>query len=204
MCKLKKPVILSTGMSDLREIIEVSKFLKKFKNQFAIMNCTSEYPPIYEDINIGFIEVLKKKLPNFVIGHSDHTNTIYTSLAAVARGAKIIEKHFILHKDIGGPDADFSLDFSEFKEMVDKVRQTEKLLGDISYDVSEKVKKNRKFARSLFIVKDVKKGSLLTKENIRSIRPGNGLHPKYYKEIIGKKFTQDVARGTPLSVDLFI
>ena len=88
--------------------------------------------------------------------------------------------------------------------MVDSKSILEKLLGDISYDVSEKVKKNRKFARSLFIVKDVKKGSLLTKENIRSIRPGNGLHPKYYKEIIGKKFTQDVARGTPLSVDLFI
>ena len=111
---------------------------------------------------------------------------------AVTLGAKIIEKHFILHKDIGGPDADFSLDVTDFTEMVNKVRQTEKLLGNISYEVSEKVKKNRKFARSLFVVDNVKEGDILTKNNIRSIRPSFGLHPKFLNSFLGKKSSKNI------------
>src|SRR5690606_21914462 len=100
---------------------------------------------------------------------------------------------------IGGPDADFSLDETEFTEMVNKVRDTEKLLGKVSYEISEKVKNNRKFARSLFVIKDVKAGDIISERNIRSIRPGYGLHPKYYYDILGKTFSENIERGTPLS-----
>ena len=121
---------------------------------------------------------------------------------SVAFGAKIIEKHFILDKKNGGPDSEFSLEAKEFTEMVNKVRDTEKLLGKVSYDVSEKVKTNRKFARSLFVVENVKIGDLITKDNVRSIRPGNGLHPKYYKEILGKKFNENISIGEPLTLKM--
>ena len=123
--------------------------------------------------------------------------TVATSL-----GAAVIEKHFILDKSIGGPDADFSLDVEEFTDLVNKVRDTEKLLGKVSYEISEKVKNNRKFARSLFVVEDVQRGDTITEENVRSIRPGYGLHPKYYKEILGKKFTRNINKGEPLSLEI--
>jgi pseudaminic acid synthase len=120
-------------------------------------------------------------------------------MIAVALGAKVIEKHFILDKSIGGPDAHFSLDEKEFKSMVDAVRLTEKLIGEVDYSMTDKKKKSREFSRSLFVVQNVEKGDIVTEENIRSIRPGNGLHPKYYNKILGKKFVCSVKRGEPLA-----
>jgi pseudaminic acid synthase len=111
---------------------------------------------------------------------------------------RAIEKHFILNKSIGGPDAPFSLDEKEFTEMVKAVRQAEKAVGKVNYELTEKVKASRKFARSLFVVKDIKAGEIFTEENIRSIRPGHGMHPKYYDSVLGKSVLKDIQRGTPL------
>ncbi len=125
------------------------------------------------------------------MGHS-------VAVGAVALGAKIVEKHFILDRNMGGPDSAFSMEPAEFKQMVDAIRDVEKALGKVSYEITPKVEKSRVFARSLFIVKDVKAGEELTEENVRSIRPGYGLHPKHYKEILGKKFRKDFEKGSPL------
>ncbi|RUM67048.1 MAG: pseudaminic acid synthase, partial [Sulfurospirillum sp.] len=127
---------------------------------------------------------------------------ITAPIAAVALGAKVIEKHFILDKSIGGPDADFSLDKNEFAQMVKAVRDTEKLLGKVDYSMSEKKQKSRQFSRSLYVAKDIKKGEILTEENVRSVRPGYGLHPKYLKEILGKCASEDIAFATPLCLKL--
>ena len=139
---------------------------------------------------------------NVKVGLSDHTFGIEVPMLSVALGATVIEKHFILDKSIGGPDAHFSLDENEFTKMTNAIRKTEKIIGTIDYELTEKKKTSRYFSRSLFIVKDVKKGELITEENVRSIRPGIGLHPKYYDDIIGKMFTDDFKKGTPLSFDL--
>jgi pseudaminic acid synthase len=125
------------------------------------------------------------------------------SVVATCFGAKIIEKHFILNHSIGGPDASFSMDEKEFTEMVKAVRKAEQMMGKVDYEMTEKKKKSRQFSRSLFVVEDVKEGDILTKENVRSIRPGFGMHTKHFSDIIGKEFKQNVEKGTPLSFDLF-
>jgi pseudaminic acid synthase len=137
-----------------------------------------------------------------IVGLSDHSLGITAPITAVALGAKVIEKHFILDKTIGGPDASFSLEPNEFKEMVRCVRETEKILGEVDYSLSDKIKKSRKLCKSIFVSKNIKKGDVLTEENIKVIRPGYGLHPKYYKEILGKKVVRNVEFGTPFSLDL--
>jgi pseudaminic acid synthase len=139
-----------------------------------------------------------KKLFSVGTSLSDHTLGIVAPVVAVTLGARVIEKHFILDKSIGGSDASFSLDEKEFAEMVEAVRQAEKAVGKISYELTEKVKASRKFARPLFVVKDIKAGEKFTEKNVRSIRPGFGLHPKYLKEIIGKTTKENIAKGTPL------
>ncbi|TMM29153.1 pseudaminic acid synthase [Polaribacter aestuariivivens] len=198
-----KPIIMSTGIAELTDIqLAVDTCRKVGNNEIILLKCTSSYPAPLELANLNTIKDLQKRF-NVEVGFSDHTYGVLAPAVATTLGAKVIEKHFILNKSIGGPDADFSLDEIEFKEMVDAIRDTEKLLGTVSYDVTEKVKKNRKFARSLFIVEDVKKGDLLTDKNIRSIRPGYGLHPKYYKEILGKSFIKDCPKGEPLSLNMF-
>lgn len=197
-----KPIIMSTGIADEADIkLAVETCRKVGNNQIILLKCTSSYPAPLELANLSVIPDLKTKF-DVEVGFSDHTYGALAPTIAVTLGATIIEKHFILHKDIGGPDADFSLDVNEFTEMVSKVRDTEKLLGKVSYDVPKKVKTNRKFARSLFVVDNVKIGELITKDNVRSIRPGNGLHPKYYKEILGKKFNENVSRGEPLTLKM--
>lgn len=132
------------------------------------------------------------------IGLSDHTMSIETVVAAVALGATVIEKHFTLDRALGGPDAEFSLNTEEFSQMVLAVRNTEHILGKVDYSINEN---NRKFARSLFVVKDIKKGELLTEDNIRSIRPANGLHTKHYKEVLNKKANKNLDFGTPLKLE---
>ena len=197
-----KPIIISTGIATLEDIELAVETCKKAGNDnIILLKCTSQYPAKLEDANLNTMVDLKERF-GVMVGLSDHTMDIEVPITAVALGAKVIEKHFILDRSIGGPDADFSLDKKEFKAMVDSVRKAEKAMGIVSYDLDEKKMKSREFSRSLFIVKDVKKGDIITKENIRSIRPGYGLHTKYYDEVLGKKFNDDFKKGTPLSFDV--
>lgn len=197
-----KPIIISTGIADVADIELAIETCKKVgNNQITILKCTSAYPAAPEDANLLTIPDIKKRF-GVEVGLSDHTMGIEGPVVAVALGAKVIEKHFILDKSIGGADAHFSLDEAEFKQMVDAVRKAEQMLGEVDYAMTEKKKKSREFSRSLFIVEDVKKGDVLTEENVRSIRPGFGMHSKHLKEILGKRFKSDNERGTPLSFDL--
>ena len=197
-----KPMIISTGIANEEDIsLAIEACYKMNNREIILLKCTSSYPAPLELANLNTIPDLKKRF-NVQVGFSDHTYGSLAPTIAVALGAKVIEKHFILDKSIGGPDADFSLDVKEFKEMVDKVRDTERLLGTATYEVSEKVKKNRKFARSIFLVSDVKAGEFVTEKNIRSIRPGYGMHPKFLNSVLGKTFTRDFVEGTPLQDDM--
>lgn len=197
-----KPIIMSTGIAELEDIeLAVETCRNVGNNNIILLKCTSSYPAPLELANLITIKDLEKRF-SVEVGFSDHTYGVLAPSIATTLGAKVIEKHFILNHSIGGPDADFSLDETEFSEMVKAIRDTEKLLGKVSYDVFDKVKKNRKFARSLFIVEDMNKGDIITRVNMRAIRPGNGMHPKHYNEILGKKVLQDIKRGTPLSFNL--
>ena len=162
---------------------------------------TSSYPAPLNEINLRTIPHLKETF-NTVVGLSDHTLENSVPVASVALGAKIIEKHFILDRNRGGPDAKFSLEPEEFKKMVKSVREVEKALGSISYELTEKTRINRDFSRSLFVIKDIKEGEELTEENVRSIRPGFGLHPKYLEQVLSRRACRDIEKGTPLSWDL--
>jgi len=195
-----KPMIISTGIADIKDIELAIETCKKVGNtDITILKCTSAYPADPKDANLLTIPDIKSKF-GVKVGLSDHTMGIEGPVVAVALGATVIEKHFILDKNIGGPDAHFSLDEKEFTEMVKAVKIAESMMGKVDYEMTEKKKKSRQFSRSLFVVEDVKKGDVLTKENVRSIRPGFGLHPKYLSEIIGKEFNQDIVKGTPLSL----
>ena len=196
-----KPIIISTGIADVSDIELAIETCKKVGNdQITILKCTSAYPALAEDANLLTINDIKERF-NVSSGLSDHTLGIEAPMIAVALGAQVIEKHFILNKEIGGPDAHFSLDENEFKEMVKAVRKTEILLGKVDYEMTEKKEKSREFSRSLFIAEDVKKGDIITKENVRSVRPGYGLHPKYLNEILGKTFNKDLEKGTIMSLE---
>lgn len=193
-----KPMIISVGISTLEEIQEVIDICKSVKNNdITILKCTSAYPAKIEDMNILTIKDMINHFAsqNVKIGLSDHSMNIETSIAAVALGAKVIEKHFTLDRTIPSADAKFSLNPEEFKNLVTSVRNTEKLLGAVNYQVKQE---NRQFARSLFAIKDIKQGEKFTKDNIKSIRPGNGLSPKYYEQILGKKSVNNLTFGTPL------
>jgi len=197
-----KPVIISTGIATLEDINQaVNTCLDEGNCQIVLLQCTSSYPALMEEANLKTIPDLAVRF-NVIIGLSDHTLGITAPITAVALGAKMIEKHLILEKNISSPDAPFSLDKTEFKVMVNAVREAEQALGTVNYELSDNDKKNRLFSRSLFVVKDIKNGGIFTKENIKSIRPGYGLPPKYFDEVIGKKTTQYVSRGTPLRWDL--
>lgn len=196
-----KPMIISTGIATLEDIeLAISTCRKVGNNDITILKCTSAYPASLEDANLLTINDIKTRF-KVKSGLSDHTMGIVTPIISVAMGATVIEKHFILDKNIGGPDAHFSLDEKEFKEMVVAVREAEKVLGTIDYQMTPKKLKSREFSRSLYVVKDVKKGEVFTKENVRSIRPGFGLHPKYYDKIIGKIAKKKFIKGTALRID---
>lgn len=197
-----KPIIISTGIATEDDIqMAVDTCRKVGNNDIILLKCTSSYPAPLELANLRTMPDMKERF-KVQVGFSDHTYGFLAPVVATTLGARVIEKHFILDKSMGGPDADFSLDFEEFKDMVDKVRDTEKLLGKVSYEISEKVQKNRKFARSLFVVESVKAGETVTEKNVRSIRPGYGMHPKHYHEILNKTFTMDIDRGTPLEANM--
>ena len=193
-----KPIIMSTGMATLGEIEESVKTLRENgSNEIALLKCTSSYPAPPEEMNLRTIPHLAEAF-DVVAGLSDHTLGISVPVAAVALGARIIEKHFTLSRDLPGPDTAFSLEPNEFKDMVDSVRTVEKALGKVSYSVNEKESKSLIFRRSLFVVEDMKAGDEFTKKNLRSIRPGTGLPPKYLEEILSRTAKFDIKRGMPV------
>jgi len=199
--KFGKPMIISTGVSSLEEIQGAIDACKSVgNNDITLLKCTSAYPAKLEDMNIITIkDMIERFSPQGVkIGLSDHSMSNLPAITAVALGATVVEKHFTLDRNLGGADAGFSLEPNEFKSLIDDIRATEKVLGKIDYTINEK---NRKFARSLYVVKDIKRGEKFTQENVRSIRPSNGLHPKYYEEILGETANCDLKFGTPLKKD---
>ena len=199
-----KPIIMSTGIATLSDIEEAINACKRMGNdQIILLKCTSSYPAKIEDADLKTIPNMKETF-DVEVGLSDHTLGITVPVVAIALGAKVIEKHFILDKSIGGPDASFSLEPHEFKQMVDSVRDAEKALGKINYSMNEKKKKSRLLGRSLFVVKDIQAGEKITEDNVRSIRPGNGLEPKYFDDIQGKTVATDLKIGTPMKWSLII
>lgn len=193
-----KPMIISTGIATLEDTKLAVKTCRDAGNDnIILLKCTSSYPAPMEEANLLTIPDMRKRF-GVEVGLSDHTLGIVAPVVAVALGARIIEKHFILNKSVGGPDASFSLDQKEFTEMVNAVRQAEFAVGKVDYDLAGKAKTSRKFGRSLFVVRDIKKGEIFMEENIRSIRPADGLHPKYLKVILGTRAAKDYKRGEPL------
>ena len=192
-----KPVIISTGIATYEDIEGAIAACKRVGNdQIALLKCTSSYPAPVALANLRTIPDMRKrfKLP---VGLSDHTMSSSVAVASVALGARILEKHFILDRGIGGPDAAFSMNKEEFSEMVRCVREVEMALGKPTYELTEKVRNNRKFARSLFVAQDMYAGDTVTEENVRSVRPSDGLSPKYLPDILGKKVNCDIKKGEP-------
>ena len=197
-----KPMIMSTGIATYEDIqLAVGTCRAVGNNDITILKCTSAYPAPIEEANLIMMQQFAKDF-DVKVGLSDHTLGITLPVAATMLGASVIEKHFILDKSIGGPDAAFSLDEVEFTQMVKAVRGAQKAIGKVSYELTEKQKSGKQFTRSLYVSKDVKKGEVITKENVRSIRPGYGLHPKHLEEIIGKTFNTDVDKGVALSLKM--
>ncbi len=197
-----KPMIISTGMATLAEIDEAVRTAGAAGGrEIVLLKCTSSYPALPEEMNLRTIPHLAQAF-NLPVGLSDHTLGIAVPVAAVALGACVVEKHFTISRSIPGPDSAFSLEPEEFQSMVDAIRVVEKAIGEVSYTVMENEVVSRAFRRSLFAVKDIKRGEEYTKDNIRSIRPGKGLAPKYIREILGKKAEEDIKKGTPLSWNL--
>ncbi len=197
-----KPVIMSTGMATLAEIDEAVRVIREAGgHQLALLKCTSAYPALPEEMNLQTIPHMVETF-DLPVGLSDHTLGIAVPVAAVALGACIIEKHLTLSRAIPGPDSAFSLEPHEFRAMAEAVRIAEKSLGTVTYGASEHEAKSRAFRRSLFVVSDVKAGELLTTENVRSIRPGYGLHTRHLEVVLGRRAARDIKRGTPLTWDL--
>jgi pseudaminic acid synthase len=198
-----KPVIISTGIAEEKDIELALDACKRMgNNNIALLKCTSSYPAPIDEANMCMVKDLANRF-NVISGLSDHTLGATVPVVATVFGAKIIEKHFILDRSIGGADASFSMNESEFTEMVKAVREAESAIGFVDYSLTEKQKKGKDFCRSLYVVKDVKVGEILTKKNIRSIRPGFGMHPKFYNEVLGKKVKYSIEKGTPLDSKYF-
>lgn len=196
-----KPLIISTGMASLSDIeLAIDTCRKQGNNDITLLKCTSEYPATADMANLLTIPNLKDTF-NVKVGLSDHSMGSIVPVVAVALGAQVIEKHFVLDRSKGGVDAAFSMEPKEFHEMVKAARDAKLALGEISYELPDKNKLRR---RSLFVSKDIKKGEILTKENIKSVRPGFGLHPKYYYKVLGKKAKMDLEKGAPLSFDKIV
>jgi pseudaminic acid synthase len=196
-----KPVIISTGIAEEEDIkLAVETCRSAGNNQIALLKCTSSYPAPIEEANMIMVKDLAERF-NVITGLSDHTLGNTVPVVATCFGAKIIEKHFILDKSIGGPDASFSLDEVEFTAMVKAVREAEKAIGEVNYNLTEKQLKSRDFSRSLYVVKNIRKGEKITTNNVRSIRPGYGLHPKHYHHILGKEVVKTLTKGTPFKLD---
>ncbi len=197
-----KPLILSTGMATIEEIEEAVKTARQAgAGQIALLRCASAYPAPPCEMNLRTIPELARRF-DVPVGLSDHTMDIAVPVAAVALGACIIEKHFTLSRSVKGPDSTFSLEPAEFEAMVETIRTAEKSLGEIQFGPTDSERSSRVFRRSLFVVEAVRQGEIFSAENIRSIRPGHGLHTRHLPQIVGKRASRDIERGTPLSWDL--
>ena len=202
IAKKKKPVILSTGIA-MEDDIELA--LETLRSEgcedITLLKCTSAYPAPIEDANLLTIPDMKQRY-GVKVGLSDHSVGYAVPMTAVALGAEVVEKHFIIDRSIGGPDSDFSMEADQFRLMVDNIRQVEKSLGCVKYPINPDKIKGREFCRSLYIAEDVKVGDILTERNVRSVRPGFGLHPRYFKAVLFKKFIKDCKKGDRFSLDL--
>jgi len=199
MARTGKPLIMSTGMATVEEIEEAVGCAREAgATQIALLKCTSAYPAPVDDMNLRTIPEMARRF-NLPVGLSDHTMGIAVPVAAVALGACVIEKHLTLSRATPGPDSAFSLEPQEFRSMVEGVRTAERALGEVSFTLSAKERASQVFRRSLFVVEDVKPGDPFTAANVRSIRPGHGLHPRHLMEVLGKSASQGIKRGTPLS-----
>lgn len=196
-----KPIIMSTGIATIEDInIALGTCLNVGNQDVTLLKCTSSYPAPVKDSNLLTIPDMRTRF-NVKVGLSDHTMGTAVSLTAVALGAKVIERHFILDRNLGGPDAAFSMEPAEFRDMCDQIRIVEDALGDVFYSDDITKIKGREFSRSLFATENISKGEIISEKNVRSIRPGNGLLPRYLDQILGKPVNQDVERGTPFSLD---
>lgn len=196
-----KPIIISTGIADIADIMLAINTCKKAGNDKVILlKCVSEYPTPYEDINLRTIPNMKETF-SCICGLSDHSLGDAVAISGVTLGAKVVEKHLTLSRADGGPDAVFSMEPSEFKIMVDNIHRIEKALGKPTYELTERQRKSRERSRSLYIVEDMKKGEIFTKENLKSIRPGYGLHTKYWEQLLGKRASCDLKKGTAMKWD---
>ncbi|CAE11107.1 pseudaminic acid synthase [Wolinella succinogenes] len=200
--RLQKPMILSTGIASLEEISEAVEACRNEGNEdITLLACTSSYPAPLEEANLARIPDLKRRF-GVKVGLSDHTLGLIAPIVAVSLGASVIEKHFILSRSLGGPDGAFSLEPSEFKEMVSSIHAASLALGEANYELSPKVAKSKIFKRSLFVCEKIQKGERFTPKNLRSIRPGHGLPPKHLNEILGKEAACDIERGEPLTWEM--
>lgn len=196
-----KPMIISTGIAMIEDIELAIKACHEVGNSdITLLRCVSAYPAPLENVNLRTMQDMKKQF-NVKVGLSDHTMGADVAVAAVALGAEMIEKHFIMDRSIGGPDAAFSMNTEEFTAMVSSIRNVEKAMGNVVYPSNPAQIKGRNFSRSLYVAKDMKAGDIITEENVRSVRPGFGLHPKYLNEILGKKVNKDLEKGTRMSLD---
>ncbi|WP_128331186.1 pseudaminic acid synthase [Apibacter sp. HY039] len=197
-----KPMIISTGIAEYEDIrLAIETCHSVGNNDITLLKCTSSYPAPIDEAKLTMIPKLAEEF-NTNVGLSDHTLGITVPIVSVALGAKVIEKHFILDKSIGGPDASFSLDEIEFTTMVKSVREAELSLGNSDFSLTDKQIKGKDFCRSLYVVENMKKGDVITNDNVKSIRPGYGLHPKFLPEILGKTVNQEVEKGTRFSINL--
>lgn len=191
----EKPVIISTGIATEEDIeLALDACRRMGNNDIALLKCTSSYPAPIEEANMIMVKDLAERF-NVISGLSDHTMGSTVPVVATVFGAKIIEKHFIIDRALGGPDASFSMNEEEFTAMVKAVREAESAIGKVDYTLTQKQAKGKEFSRSLYVVEDIRSGDIITEKNVRSIRPGFGLHPKYYKEILGKIANKDLEKG---------
>lgn len=194
-----KPVIISTGIAEIEDIDLALDACHRMGNKdVALLKCTSSYPAPIDEANMIMVKDLAERY-GVISGLSDHTMGNTVPVVATCFGAKIIEKHFILNKEIGGPDASFSMDELEFTGMVKAVREAERAIGVVDYSLTDKQKKSRDFSRSLYVVRDIEEGEVITEDNVRSVRPGFGMHPKYYAQVLGRKVLQSLQKGNRLS-----
>ncbi len=198
-----KPILISSGTSKLNEIYESVQYLKSHgANEIVVFKCTSTYPATAENTNLRTIPVFQSIFEDCVVGLSDHTMGIGASVASVALGARVIEKHFTLRRTDGGVDSAFSLEPEELKALVVETERAFLSLGGTQLDTQKVEEKSRQFKRSIYVVEDIAKGTELTRENIRVIRPGDGMKPKFYEEMLGKRISKNLKRGTPLTLDI--
>ena len=197
----KKPIIMSTGMGTLAEIEDAVLAIKKHHNDIVLLRCASAYPAITDEMNLKTLRNMKETF-GVEVGLSDHSMGSVGAVTAVAMGASVIEKHFCLSRDIKNPDCDFSMEPEEFKNMVSDIRQAEKAIGKIRYGPTEQEKSSMCFRRSIFVIKDIKVGEKFTEDNIKIIRPGYGLAPKHYNDILNKFSNKDLKKGEPLALNV--